>query len=86
MVTNKVIYLIFCRIEQQSLFLIEKIQVHRQSERNIEMDDTDEASEVLDTSNQATPQHLSFLVNMSRATRSRDWAWFELSEPELQRL
>lgn len=40
----------------------------------------------LDARQQVSIQHVEFLVNMSRATRRRDWAWFEIAETELQKL
>ena len=40
----------------------------------------------LDARQQVSTQHVEFLVNMSRATRRRDWAWFEIAETELQKL
>ena len=40
----------------------------------------------LDARQQVSTLHVEFLVNMSRATRRRDWAWFEIAESELQKL
>lgn len=40
----------------------------------------------LDARQQVSTQHVEFLVSMSRATRRRDWAWFEIAEIELQKL
>ena len=40
----------------------------------------------LDARQQVNTLHVEFLVNMSRATRRRDWAWFEIAESELQKL
>ncbi|XP_022782468.1 uncharacterized protein LOC111323405 isoform X2 [Stylophora pistillata] len=69
------------RLEQQALHLVDKInslgsKVHQM------MDDEDE----LNTRQQVSTHHVEFLVNMSRATRRRDWAWFEIAETELQKL
>ena len=69
------------RLEQQALHLVDTIKslgskVHQM------MNDEDE----LDTRQQVSTHHVEFLVNMSRAMRRRDWAWFEIAETELQKL
>lgn len=74
-------HFLLTRLEQQALHLVDKIKslgskVHQM------MDDEDE----LDTRQQVSTHHVEFLVNMSRATRRRDWAWFEIAETELQEL
>ena len=69
------------RLEQQALHLVDKIK--SLGDRVYQMVN-DEGE--LEARQQVRTQHVEFLVNMSRATRRRDWAWFEIAETELQKL
>lgn len=69
------------RLEQQALHLVDKIKSLGDRVHQMVNDDGE-----LDARQQVRTQHVEFLVNMSRATRRRDWAWFEIAEAELQKL
>lgn len=68
------------RLEQQALHLVDKI--NSLGPRVFDLS-TEEGE--LDARQQINSYHVEFLVNMSRATRRRDWAWFEIAETELQK-
>ncbi|EDO37558.1 predicted protein [Nematostella vectensis] len=65
------------RLEQQALFLIQMLN-SRDGNNNTNDTSSDSESRGL-----VSARHLSFLINMSRATRQKDWAWFEIAETEL---
>lgn len=68
---------LFLRFEQQGMFLMERLTCKDGNNNcNSEADDNESRGLV-------SPQHLTFLINMSRATRRKDWAWFEFAESEL---
>lgn len=73
----------FCsfRFEQQALHLVDKVKSLGSKPVQVATDDGE-----LDAKQQVSTQHVEFLVNMSRATRRRDWAWFEIAETEMQKL
>ncbi|XP_020617404.1 uncharacterized protein LOC110055359 [Orbicella faveolata] len=68
------------RLEQQALHLVDKIKSLGDRVHQMVNDEGE-----LDARQQVSTQHVEFLVNMSRATRRRDWAWFEIAETELQK-
>ncbi|KAL9959090.1 hypothetical protein ACROYT_G036173 [Oculina patagonica] len=68
------------RLEQQALHLVDKIKSLGARVHQMVSDE-----EELDARQQVSTHHVEFLVNMSRATRRRDWAWFEIAETELQK-
>ena len=69
------------RLEQQALHLVDKVK-----SLGDRLQETRDDEEELDARQQVSTHHVEFLVNMSRATRRRDWAWFEIAETELQKL
>ncbi|KAJ7380361.1 hypothetical protein OS493_008813 [Desmophyllum pertusum] len=68
------------RLEQQGLHLVDKVKSLGARVHEMVSDEGE-----LDARQQVSTQHVEFLVNMSRATRRRDWAWFEIAESELQK-
>ena len=72
---------LFLRLEQQALHLVEKVK--SLGSRLFQL--LAKEGEV-DARQQVNSDHVEFLVNMSRATRRKDWAWFEIAEMELQKL
>lgn len=73
--------LIFTRLEQQALHLVDKVKSLGPKLYELAKEEGE-----LDARQQVSTLHVEFLVNMSRATRRRDWAWFEIAESELQKL
>ena len=71
----------FFRLEQQALHLVEKIKSLGSRLFQLSVKEGE-----LDARQQVNSDHVEFLVNMSRATRRKDWAWFEIAEMELQKL
>ena len=72
------------RLEQQAILLIEKLRSQRSSTLNSDVSAGEVCAE--GRGQQVSIEHVEFLVNMSRASRRKDWAWFEISEAELQRM
>lgn len=72
---------LFLRLEQQALHLVEKIKSLGSRLFQLSAKEGE-----LDARQQVNSDHVEFLVNMSRATRRKDWAWFEIAEMELQKL
>lgn len=68
------------RLEQQALHLVEKIKSLGSRLFQLSAKEGE-----LDARQQVNSDHVEFLVNMSRATRRKDWAWFEIAEMELQK-
>ncbi|XP_031559552.1 rac guanine nucleotide exchange factor JJ-like [Actinia tenebrosa] len=64
------------RFEQQGLYLVERL-TNKDNNNNCGAEDDNESRGLVSS------QHLAFLINMSRATRRKDWAWFEFAETEL---
>lgn len=78
---NKRLFRFSPRLEQQALHLVDKIKSLGDRVHQMVSDEGE-----LDARQQVSTHHVEFLVNMSRATRRRDWAWFEIAETELQKL
>ena len=72
---------LFLRLEQQALHLVEKIKSLGSRLFQLSAKEGE-----LDARQQVNSDHVEFLVNISRATRRKDWAWFEIAEMELQKL
>ena len=72
---------LFLRLEQQALHLVEKVKSLGSRLFQLSAKEGE-----LDARQQVNSDHVEFLVNMSRATRRKDWAWFEIAEMELQKL
>lgn len=68
------------RLEQQALHLVDKVKSLGPKLYELAKEEGE-----LDARQQVSTLHVEFLVNMSRATRRRDWAWFEIAESELQK-
>ena len=69
------------RLELQALHLVDKVKSLGPKLYELAKEEGE-----LDARQQVSTLHVEFLVNMSRATRRRDWAWFEIAESELQKL
>jgi hypothetical protein len=70
------LWFLLYRFEQQGLFLVEKL-TSKDGNNNCDTEDENESRGLVSS------QHLAFLISMSRATRRKDWAWFEFAETEL---
>ena len=79
--TQLSVFLLFLRLEQQALHLVEKIKSLGSRLFQLSAKEGE-----LEARQQVNSDHVEFLVNMSRATRRKDWAWFEIAEMELQKL